>query len=86
LLDGANGSVDISSITTQGTVTVLGSFSSGYDFLGPVVSGPGGRFYDGVEQPLDPANLVSVSTAPGGLRVDPPQLFGFSPVQNLPDG
>ena len=76
----------ILSITPQGTETVLTTFPSGYQMLGPVVSAPNGRFYDVVAVGANPANVFSVGGAAGSRQLYASQSSAPFLTQNLPDG
>jgi uncharacterized repeat protein (TIGR03803 family) len=76
----------ILSITPQGAEIVLTTFPSGYQMLGPPVSGPNGRFYDAVHVGVNPANVFSVSPAAGSRQYYSPQSIIPFLTQNLPNG
>jgi|ERR1017187_3279164 uncharacterized repeat protein (TIGR03803 family) len=71
------------SVTAQGSVTTLASFSSG-DFQSLLVSGPNGRFYSSIYSGA--TSVFSVTSAPGGERTYPARNFDPELLQNLPDG
>jgi uncharacterized repeat protein (TIGR03803 family) len=79
------GSPAVFSVTAKGSTLTLTSFPSGYNFSGFPVSGPNGRFYDGVEYLSDPGNLFSVTVVPG-VQQYPTQAIRPGLTQNLPDG
>jgi uncharacterized repeat protein (TIGR03803 family) len=78
----------IFSVTSQGTMTYLATFSKSSDtLLSLVVSGADGRFYSSLETGVTVSGVISVGQTPGSLRMYPPNAYFYPEFsQNLPDG
>ena len=73
-------------VTSSGTVTMLGKFPSMYNLDSNFVGGPNNRFYSAVEYSSDPAHVFSVaSTAPSKTEYAA-TVFVPSFTQALADG
>jgi uncharacterized repeat protein (TIGR03803 family) len=74
------------SITPQGSKTILTTFQSPYQVISLLVSAANGRFYSSIGQGTHPANVFSVTSAPGSRLIYPGQGLIPGLTQNLPDG
>jgi uncharacterized repeat protein (TIGR03803 family) len=74
------------SITTQGLITILATFPSGHNVESLFVAGSNGRLYSTAEFSDDPANMFSVTSAPGSARFYPQPNFVPELTQSLSDG
>lgn len=82
------GSGVVFSVTSQGSATILGSFSTAFLLQSLLVSGPNRLFYSSVgsSNPLPTYDVFSVTSVPGGQKIYTAQSINPELTQNLPDG